>query len=59
VEERFCFPIPMTMQRHTGWRFATVPPAKPDLDADKPKDSGNSGLLDPPQPCESDGETRD
>jgi len=59
VEERWCFPIPMTMQRHTGWRFAPVPPAKPNSDADKPKSSGNSEPLDPPQPCESEAETRD
>jgi hypothetical protein len=47
------------MQRHTGWRFAPVPAAKPDLTVDKPKNSGNTEVTELPEPCESEAETRD
>jgi hypothetical protein len=59
VEQRWCFPIPMTMQRHTGWRFAPVRPEKPNKDLERPNNTGNAGLLERPEPCESKGETRD
>jgi len=49
----------MMMQRHTGWRFAPVRPEKPNKEADKPNTTGNSGLLEPPEPCESEAKTRD
>lgn len=56
MAERWAYPVPQTMQRHTGYRFAT-PKAEPRPDS-APK-TEPSEPENPPKPCKAESGTKD
>ena len=58
--ERWCYPIPMILQRHTGSHSDPVPAAEPIPEITPSPNKGEAPeIIAPAQPCEAEGGTRD